>query len=263
MHQHSPLRVMIDAKRTETQSWLLLPAGMRLVAYVVPALLQSATPETRGQHGSADLQQALLGWCKERLPAAAVPTCLMLVPSLPLTSSGKVAKQELPPPPFASPQPATQPSTGAVRGTAAGLPATAPGDAELPSGLTAVSPPGQADQLLGVAGSTQGDSDIGMAHQLLSAGGTIRRDSDAGEGHQPQGVAGASAGGAEADQAVQVQRLGPASQPSEGQVLAVFRCAGCLPNIGPRGQSVWCLEPDSGMHDQAWPMATARRPSVL
>ena len=77
-----------------------LPAGPVLATYVQlagqPANRGSAdgSPATAPAISGSELQQ----WCKERLPAAAVPQHVLVLPHLPRSAAGKVQRSQLPHP---------------------------------------------------------------------------------------------------------------------------------------------------------------------
>lgn len=74
-----------------------LPAGPLLVAYAELGPSTEAWPDG----GSSQLRR----WCSERLPPAAVPHQVLLLPHLPRSAAGKVQRSELPPLPEAAAQP--------------------------------------------------------------------------------------------------------------------------------------------------------------
>jgi amino acid adenylation domain-containing protein len=66
------------------------PAGVRLVAYVVPATPDGATPDW------AQLHDALTVHCARSLPDYLVPAVLTPIPAVPLTANGKLDVADLP-----------------------------------------------------------------------------------------------------------------------------------------------------------------------
>ncbi|GAA2719182.1 alpha/beta fold hydrolase [Actinocorallia aurantiaca] len=67
------------------------PDGKRLVAYIVPA---------SGREPGPDLEEELRRFAAEHLPSYMVPSTFVLLPELPLSSSGKVDHKALPVPDF-------------------------------------------------------------------------------------------------------------------------------------------------------------------
>lgn len=85
--------------------------GQRLVAYVVPAGAQPA-PDGGADGGAqradgADRAAELLAWAREHLPGPMVPSAIVELEAMPLTSQGKLATRELPVP--AEAEPSTDP----------------------------------------------------------------------------------------------------------------------------------------------------------
>ena len=80
-----------------------LPAGPVLAAYVE---LQA------GVSGSDSSSGSLQEWCRQRLPAAAVPQHLRLLPQLPRSAGGKVQRSQLPPPSEAAAEAAAEGTPG-------------------------------------------------------------------------------------------------------------------------------------------------------
>eukprot|EP01116_Phalansterium_solitarium_P007399 TRINITY_DN2004_c0_g1_i3.p1 TRINITY_DN2004_c0_g1~~TRINITY_DN2004_c0_g1_i3.p1 ORF type:complete len:1562 (+),score=556.38 TRINITY_DN2004_c0_g1_i3:268-4953(+) len=76
-----------------------------LVAYVVPRLPVAAADEQRLVHG-------IIEHCRSRLTSYMVPTFVMLLPHLPLTTSGKLDTRALPKPAQLTPSASGQPRVG-------------------------------------------------------------------------------------------------------------------------------------------------------
>ncbi len=82
----------------------MLHAGLALAAYVhllAPSALNQPAASTTGQ-AADDITEELLQWCKEILPAAAIPTSITVVPQLPQSAGGKLMRGALPPPAWAA-----------------------------------------------------------------------------------------------------------------------------------------------------------------
>ncbi|HWM94193.1 MAG TPA: non-ribosomal peptide synthase/polyketide synthase [Thermoanaerobaculia bacterium] len=80
LSEHSEVETAVVIPRED------VPGDKRLVAYVVPTAGRSAEPT------------ALRAWAEERLPAYMVPAAFVLLPELPLGSTGKVDRRALPAP---------------------------------------------------------------------------------------------------------------------------------------------------------------------
>ncbi|MCA9969806.1 MAG: amino acid adenylation domain-containing protein, partial [Anaerolineales bacterium] len=93
LRQHAAVREAVVAPQA-------LAGSQQLVAYVVP------------QPGAAPTTEALRAFLSETLPAHMLPATVVLLPALPLTPSGKVARSMLPaPPPVQPPASLTAPRT--------------------------------------------------------------------------------------------------------------------------------------------------------
>jgi amino acid adenylation domain-containing protein len=86
------LLALAGVREAVVRTWEGQPEGQRVVAYLVP---DSSPAPTAGA-----LRRALA----ERLPAAMIPATFVVLDALPLTPSGKVNHQALPPPGRARPQ---------------------------------------------------------------------------------------------------------------------------------------------------------------
>jgi len=86
-------------------------AGLRLAAYVElvappPAGAGAATGAMQGPRlpgPAAAAPDDLRRWCAERLPPSAVPSAVAVLPRLPRSAAGKLARGALPPPAWAAP----------------------------------------------------------------------------------------------------------------------------------------------------------------
>jgi len=133
------------------QSFKSRAAGLRLAAYVELAAPQpagagaptGATQVPRIPDPAAAAPDDLRRWCAERLPASAVPSAVAVLPRLPRSAAGKLARGSLPPPAWAAPRPAPPdawPELG--RAAAAGGGGGAPGAVAAAGPATAGSDPG-------------------------------------------------------------------------------------------------------------------------
>ena len=76
------------------------PAGSQLCAYVELSTEGRAVAGVRAKPGTGDsMATEVQGWCRERLPAAAVPAVVVFLPGkLPRSSAGKLQRGALPAP---------------------------------------------------------------------------------------------------------------------------------------------------------------------
>jgi len=126
-------------------------AGLRLAAYVElaappPAGAGTHTGAMQGPRAPAPAAAAPddgRRWGAARLPASAVPSAVAVLPRLPRSAAGKLARGALPPPAWAAPGPAPPDAwPGLGRAAAAGGGGGAPGAVAVAGSAAAVSDPG-------------------------------------------------------------------------------------------------------------------------